>query len=161
MSQNLTQQKSTVAAKKKNRELPMPVPAPPSSEGLGVPPKLLRNVVFNDGHAVERFLTLGSLGILVMFLEVGNVFGMGQIFFACIYFKLYLRLAIACHFLLIGVASLGLAKLTLVMKFLEVMDLVLVFIVAMMSWPQLGDHFNHNGQQMSYSLNPSYLIKHL
>lgn len=52
--------------------------------------------MFDDGHAVERFLTLGGLGFFVMFLEMGNVFGMGQIFFARIYFEVCLRLAIAC-----------------------------------------------------------------
>lgn len=86
MSQNLTQQKSIVTEKRNGREIP--VPPPPSSGGLGVPPKLWRNILFYDGHSIERFLTLGGFGFLVVFLEVGNIFGMSQIFFAGIYVEL-------------------------------------------------------------------------
>lgn len=50
--------------------------------GLGVPPKFLRDVLLDDGHAVELFLALFGVGFQVVFAEVGDVFRVGEVFFA-------------------------------------------------------------------------------
>ena len=50
--------------------------------GLGAAAKFLRDVLFDDGHAVELFLALFGVGFEVVFAEVGDVFGVGEVFFA-------------------------------------------------------------------------------
>ena len=47
-----------------------------------VPPKLLGNVLFDYGHAVESFLAHFFVGFEVVLAEVGDVFRVGEVFFA-------------------------------------------------------------------------------
>lgn len=49
---------------------------------LWVPPKLLGDVLFDYGHSVELLLLFFFFGFLVVLFEVGDVFGVGEVFFA-------------------------------------------------------------------------------
>lgn len=53
--------------------------------GWSVPPKLLGDILLHDRHAIELLLALGCRFHLVVFAEMLNVFGVGQVLFACIY----------------------------------------------------------------------------
>ncbi len=46
-----------------------------------VPPKLLGYVLFDYGHRVDTLLVFCSGVHFVMLFEVGNVFGVGEVFF--------------------------------------------------------------------------------
>ena len=46
-----------------------------------IPPKLLGDVLLDDGHRVDAFLVLGGGVEFVVFAKVGDVFGVGEIFF--------------------------------------------------------------------------------
>lgn len=50
--------------------------------GLGAAAKFLRDVLLDDGHAVEFFLALFGVRFEVVFAEVRDVFWMGEVFFA-------------------------------------------------------------------------------
>ena len=47
----------------------------------GSPPKLLRDILFDDAPLVEFLLALGLGFFALVFGEVGDVFGMGEVFF--------------------------------------------------------------------------------
>ena len=47
-----------------------------------VPPKLPRDIFINDRTRIERFLTLGLFFFVVVLGEMGDVFGMDEVFFA-------------------------------------------------------------------------------
>lgn len=68
--------------------------------GLGVPPKLLRDVLLDYGHAVELFLALFGVGFEVVFAEVGDVFGVGEVFFARVCKDIAMSNAVLCTVLL-------------------------------------------------------------
>jgi len=60
-----------VKTKKKTRDLP-----------VLIPPKLLRDVLLDDGHGVYSLLILCCGVHFVVSAEVGDVFGVGEIFFS-------------------------------------------------------------------------------
>lgn len=43
--------------------------------------------MIDDGHAIVRFLTVGGIGFAVVFLEMRDVFRVGEIFFAGVWFE--------------------------------------------------------------------------
>ena len=46
-----------------------------------IPPKLLGDVLLDDGHRVDTFLVFGGGVEFVVFAKVGDVFGVGEVFF--------------------------------------------------------------------------------
>lgn len=46
-----------------------------------IPPKLLRYILFDDGHGVYSLLVFGGSVHLVVFAEVSDVFGVGEVLF--------------------------------------------------------------------------------
>ena len=49
---------------------------------MSVAAKLLRDVLLHNWHAIELFLTLSRRIHFIVFAEMLNVFGMGQVLFA-------------------------------------------------------------------------------
>ena len=56
-----------------------------NSEALWDPPKLLRDVLFDDWHSIQLFLAIGSFLHCIVFGEVGDVFRVGEVFFTGVY----------------------------------------------------------------------------